>query len=196
MDENTPQSELELQIQAVRVEAEKRDSEPYKIRRKSKAPSQLLNGLVRFSLLGAVVMMGYISLHYIPAYFNPSKYLNANKQYVSSKRLDTNESGALVGHYLDVTSVKKTYLRQGQALRVQYLRPDNSNIELRIKRCRSVFLIEVFKCEVVGEKVVQITEGQNGTQRFIFEDKGFYMLEERVSGQTNSKDFRVVWSRV
>lgn len=140
--------------------------------------------------------MCYVSLHYIPAFANPKTIIAVSDSNQSATRLDSERSGFLLGAYLDAFSVKRTYLRNGQSIQAQYALPDGMDIELSIKRCNPVFVLEVFQCDVVGEKTILITNDKTGTQRFIFQGKGFYMFDERIIKQKAQDDYRVVWSRV
>lgn len=196
MDDIFHNSVLEQQIEETRMAAEHRDFGKVKAKRRPRKPSALLSGLVSVSAFAMGGMICYISLHYVPAFLSPSNYLNMPEGNPSATRLDTTEASPIIAHYLDFTSVKRTHLRKGQALQVQYTRPENANIELEITRCKSAFLVEVFKCEAVGTKSIQIKDGVIGTHRFFFEDAGFYRLRERVRGVTSQDHYRVVWSRI
>ncbi|WP_416877866.1 hypothetical protein [Litorimonas sp.] len=140
----------------------------------------------------------YVSLHYMPAFVDTRKIIAASKLDQSSTRLQDENSGFLLKAYWDAFSIRRTYLRDGQSIQAQYALPAGTELELGIKRCRPAFILEVFNCEVIGEKSFKITDDQTGTQRFQFQGKGFYLFEEKLSGvsaDTKSISYRVVWSR-
>lgn len=141
----------------------------------------------------------YVSLHYMPAFVSTRKVISVSHLDQSSTRLKDEQSHFLLGAYWDAFSLKRTYLRDGQSIQAQYALPVGSVLELGIKRCRPAFILEVFKCDVIGEKSFTITHDETGTQRFKFQGKGFYLFEEKVSGlpaDASTKPYRVVWSRV
>ncbi len=139
--------------------------------------------------------MCYVSLHYIPAFFNPKKIIGISNATQSVNSVKAEKEGFILGAYLDAFSLKRTYLRDGQTIQASYDLPDGMDIELSIKRCRPIMIVEVFKCENVGEKTVLITNDRSGTQQFKFQGKGFYMFDERIVRKTSGESFRVVWSR-
>ncbi len=140
----------------------------------------------------------YVSLHYMPAFVSAREVIADSKQNQSSARLKDENSPFILKAYWDAFSVKRTYLRSGQTIQAQYALPPGTELELEIKRCRPAFLIEVFSCDVIGEKSFTITKDQTGTQRFQFQGKGFYLFDEKVSGLSpdSTEQYRVVWSRV
>jgi hypothetical protein len=186
---------LEQQIEQTRLAAEARDSGRYKIKRRRK-PTGFLSSIASLCFLSAGAVFCYVSLHYVPAFLSSTNYVDMPEVNQSATRLNTAETNSFTSHYLDFTSVKQAYLRKGQALQVQYTRPENANIELEITRCKSAFLVEVFKCESVGTRHIEIKGGAIGTHRLFFEDAGFYRLKESVRGAASGDNYRVVWSRI
>lgn len=141
----------------------------------------------------------YVSLHYMPAFVSSRKIIAVSNLDQSSTRLKEEKNHFLLQAYWDAFSLKRTYLRNGQSIQAQYALPPGTELELGIKRCRPAFILEVFKCDVIGEKSFKITNDQTGTQRFQFQGKGFYLFEEKLKGispDAPPHSYRVVWSRV
>ena len=140
----------------------------------------------------------YVSLHYMPAFVDTRKVIAISNLDQSSTRLKEEKSSFFLKAYWDAFSLRRTYLRDGQSIQAQYALPVGTELELGIKRCRPAFILEVFNCEVIGQKSFKITNDQTGTQRFQFQGKGFYIFEEKLSGispDTKTTSYRVVWSR-
>lgn len=141
----------------------------------------------------------YASLHYMPAFVDTRKIIAISNFNQSSTRLKEEESNFFLKAYWDIFGLKRTYLRNGQSIQAQFALPAGTELELGIKRCRPALILEVFNCEVIGEKSFKITDKQTGTQRFQFQGKGFYLFDEKllgVSPDTKIEPYRVVWSRV
>ncbi len=141
--------------------------------------------------------MCYTALHYIPAYLGTHKILAMTQIDDSASRLvDDGSQRATFMAYLDFFEIKRAYLRPGQSIQAQYDLPEGATLELSIRQCRPAFIIEIFDCQIVSEKTARVVNDKVGTQRFIFQDKGFYLFDERVT-LPNGKagKYRVVWSR-
>lgn len=162
-------------------------------KKKSLGLGRTFGSAISLSLGG---MLCYVSLHYLPAFFNPKEIIGVSNATKSVNAVQAEKNNFVLGAYIDAFSVKRTYLRDGQAIQASYDLPAGMDIELTIKRCRPILVVEVFKCENVGEKTVLINNDRTGTQRFKFQGKGFYMFDERIIRQAKGQDYRVVWSRV
>jgi len=164
-------------------------------RKKSMGIGRAIGSALSLILGGALC---YVSLHYMPAFVSAREVIADTNQNQSSVRLKDENSPFILKAYWDAFSVKRTYLRSGQTIQAQYALPPGMELELEIKRCRPAFLVEVFNCDVIGEKSFTITNDQTGTQRFQFQGKGFYLFDEKVSGLSpdSTQQYRVVWSRV
>jgi hypothetical protein len=137
----------------------------------------------------------YVSLHYIPAFFNPKKIIGVTNATQSVSSVEAQKNNFILSAYVDAFSLKRTYLREGQSIQASYDLPLGMDIELSIRRCKPVVIVEVFKCDNVGEKIVLIQNDRTGTQQFKFQGKGFYMFDERIIRQSGDDEFRVIWSR-
>jgi|GEM_PF-4221514 len=83
--------------------------------------------------------------------------------------------------------MRKTYLRSGQAIRAQYVIPEGATLELTIRYCKPDFVREIFECEVIGEKKEVITSGTVGTQKFVFQNAGFYTVPQLKQDRFSNK---------
>ena len=141
-------------------------------------------------------MMCYVALHYIPAYMQPQKVLSMSHADTAASRLkDRNPLEKLVAPYWDAFKSKRTYLRGGQIIQAQYVLPEGASLDLHIRQCRRLWVIEVFHCQVLSVETLQITDDTLGTQAFRFKDTGFYHFQEVVTLPAGETDYRVVWSR-
>ena len=139
----------------------------------------------------------YVALHYIPAYLGLQKVIAFSELDNSAARLAKDDELSVLSAYMDPLRIKRTYLRAGQSMQVQYALPEGSNMEIKINRCRAAFIVEIFKCDIVSQKKLVVKNDKVGTQRFTFEEKGFYLFDETVIQKTaKQQKFRVVWSRI
>ncbi|WP_409434052.1 hypothetical protein ACJ3XI_05995 [Litorimonas sp. RW-G-Af-16] len=140
-------------------------------------------------------MMCYVALHYVPAFTSTHKVLSFSNGDTSAARLQNrNPVQKLLGPYADAFSLKRTYLRAGQSIQVQYAIPAGAKMDLNIVQCRRLWVIEVFTCQTVSRKHVEVTK-KVGTETFRFQDTGFYFFDETVTLGEKGKDYRVVWTR-
>jgi len=141
--------------------------------------------------------MFYIALHYIPAYLGFQKVVAMSDLDTSASRLAKDDPVSLLSAYLDPFRLKRTYLRAGQTIQVQYVLPEGTELKIYINRCRSAFIVEIFQCDVVSQEKAIVKNDKVGTQHFQFQEAGFYLFDEVVDqGNTPERNYRVVWSRV
>ena len=139
----------------------------------------------------------YVALHYIPAYLGLQKIIAFSELDNSAARLAKDDEFSILSAYIDPFRIKRTYLRAGQSMQMQYALPEGSKLEIEINRCRAAFIVEIFKCEVVSQKKLVVKNDKIGTQRFTFNQEGFYLFDETVIQRTAKQEkFRVVWSRI
>lgn len=139
----------------------------------------------------------YVALHYIPAYLGLQKIIAFSELDNSAARLAKDDEFSVLSAYMDPFRIKRTYLRAGQSMQIQYALPEGSKLEIEINHCRAAFIVEIFKCEVVSQKKLVVKNDKIGTQRFTFDEEGFYLFDETVIQRTAKQEkFRVVWSRI
>ena len=118
--------------------------------------------------------MFYISLHYIPAYLGHQKIIALSNFDNSASRLAKDDGFSILSAYIDPFRLKRTYLRAGQSIQVQYAIPEGSVLEINIIQCQTAFIYEIFKCEPVTKKTSIVRNDKVGSQRFKFKNAGFY----------------------
>ena len=129
----------------------------------------------------------YTAMHYVPAF--------RSTDVVESKQ---NRSDALMavddGHpftpYIDHLQLKRTYVKPGSTLSVQY-RTDGTPVDLYITQCRNIPVVEVYSCDPVAVREVKVSD-RSGRREFRFQDGGFYHFSEKASDDAR---YRVVWRR-
>jgi hypothetical protein len=159
-------------------------------------------GMLRSLFTGLSLLFGgamiYVAMHYVPAYVKPQKVLK-----LASGEIEKPKQGALsersvfgkyIGPYVDMFSMERSFLQAGQTVDVKYALPKGSTMDVKIRQCRRLWIVEVFTCQIVNEQVVRV-DGSRGTQRFTLSDGGFYHFDERVNLSDESADYRVIWKR-
>jgi len=142
-------------------------------------------------------IMCYTAMHYLPAYVNKTTILSYTNADTSAARLNsTSPVKSVIQPYLELFDLKRTYLRPGQRIQVQYDIPKNAKLNLTIKRCARNVLFEVYKCQVVGERKVTVSNKTIGTQEFRFQEGGFYLFDDEIVRTASKKtDYQVIWRR-
>lgn len=163
-------------------------------RRQAKQMGYIRSIFSAISLLFGALMI-YVTLHYLPAFLQPQKILGMTDTQLTSARLkDEGPIRKLMGPYADLFTMKRTYLRSGQTIQAQYAMPPGAVMTLKIKQCRSLWIVEVFECQVVSKQSIRITN-PTGSKSFQFPETGFYHFDESVKLPKGKGDYRVVWVR-
>ena len=140
--------------------------------------------------------MFYIALHYIPAYLGLQKIVAFSKLDNSASRLAKDNPSSILSAYIDPFRLKRTYLRQGQSIQVQYALPEGAELKILVNQCKAAFIVEIFKCNVISQETSFVKNDRVGTLKFKFQDAGFYVFDEIITQtKTPHESFRVVWSR-
>ena len=159
-------------------------------------------GIVRTMFSGLSLLFGalmiYIGFHYIPAFVKPTEIIKlADSSHVNSakKSLDRDSFyGKFVGPYVDMFQMERAYITAGQDVSIRYNLPTGAQLDIAIHQCRRVWVVEIFKCQIVNEQVVQIN-GTKGSQKFKLPNTGFYHFSERVQLRDGSENYRIMWTR-
>jgi len=141
--------------------------------------------------------MLYSALHYIPSYFGSHKVLSlSNLDSAAALMAPSKSDRNILSPYMDLFEVKRTYLRPGQRIQAQYDLERGTVVELRIRRCQQQFILEVFDCNVIGEKTMTVRHKTTGSHEFTFKEAGFYLFDEKVIKQgSGKKPSYVTWRR-
>lgn len=152
--------------------------------------------LSALSLLAGLGMI-YVSMHYLPALFHPQSAIDLRSSTIKDRRDLSVRSkyGPILGPYIDAFFMKRTYLEGGQSIEIHYNLPIGAELELAIQQCRRIFVIEVFKCDVIASKAVTVRGGETGRRTFNFPNTGFYHFDDRLTLENPDQPYRIVWSR-
>ena len=150
-------------------------------------------GPVRFVFSWMALALGisslYTAAHYIPAFRSVDVVESGTDLERSDVLFDVEDTNPLAP-YLDHFQLKRTYVKPGSTLSVQY-RTDGAPVDLFITQCRNVPVLEVFHCDPVAVREVGISD-RSGRREFRFREGGFYHLGEHAPDDAR---YRVVWRR-
>ena len=129
----------------------------------------------------------YTAMHYVPA-FRSTDVVESRQD--RSDALLAVDDGHPFTPYIDHLQLKRTYVKPGSTLSVQY-RTDGTPVDLFITQCRNIPVLEVYRCDPVAVREVKVTD-RSGRREFRFQDGGFYHFSER---SVDDARYRVVWRR-
>lgn len=140
--------------------------------------------------LGAFIDLGQI--------IGQSQSMRAKKTAQNTTRESIEKQTALT-KIIDNQFRNKVYLRAGQSIQASYAIPPSANIELVIKQCKSLPVIEVFNCKNIAEQRRTISSGTSGMLQFSVSVAGFYNFSSTASKLRNEmidpQEYRVFWQR-
>lgn len=147
-------------------------------------------------LFGAA--MFYVALHYIPAFVNPKQILKFASDGTSATNTYNFENKSslqkVLGPYADLFHMDRAYMKSGQSINFKYDLPEGAHVKVEIVQCRRAWVIEIFKCGVVGQYSSQ-TKRQRGIESFVLKDSGFYHFREQTFGLKDDASYSTVWRR-
>lgn len=158
-----------------------------------------------FVLVGAGFTL-YCSLFYVGAFIDIGKIIGVS-QYVRAQKAQQNIPSIadaaprnILSPIMDGFAINRIYMRKGQSILATYSLPSGAQLSLSIQQCKSKPIIEVFSCEVLGVKNVEILNRSNGFIEFIVSEPGFYYFEDNVIKLPNTSlkpyyDYNIVWQR-
>lgn len=146
----------------------------------------LMTGLT-LSFAGATV---FVALHYVPAKVSPTQIMRVSD--LDETMLSDRATGfmSLIAPYWDSLQSRRTYVRAGDTVEVQYRIDGGQTLDLVVERCARQWVREVFNCNVEAQQVVRV-DRRRGHHRFQFNAEGFYRFRE-----VQSQESRVIWRRV
>lgn len=151
-------------------------------------------GTVISILLGLTLC--YAGLHYVPTLLKPAAVVDSVVSPAQGSQLDMDRDRVKrVGAYAQNFFLRRTYLRAGQGLQVNYDLPVGTELELQIRQCRRLFIIEVFHCHLVSEETITISNRTEGRRGLRFPEAGFYHFSETVRTPIPGEPYQVIWSR-
>jgi len=142
-------------------------------------------------------LMCFSAMHYAPAYMGSNEVLSlSNLDSAAARMIPGKNNRNMLTPYMDLFEIKRTYLRPGQRIQAKYNLSQGTVVELRIRRCQQQFILEVFDCNVIGEKKMTVENKTSGSHEFMFEEAGFYLFDERVVKKSeSSKKSYITWRR-
>lgn len=143
-------------------------------------------------------LMIYVGFHYIPAFVNPSQVIKlASNHGVSSTSPALKEEspfGNIIGPYIDMFTMDRAYINGGQSVEVKYNLPSGAKMDIIIRQCRRLWVVEIFECQIVSEQKLRI-DSRRGKQSFTLPQTGFYHFHENITLANPKDNYRVIWAR-
>ena len=159
-------------------------------------------GLSRSIFSGLSLLFGgfmvYVSLHYIPAFIQPKQVLqfaSGDSAALNTYDFDRNSKfHNLFGPYLKLFHLDRAYMKAGQQIDVKYDLPEGAYAKLEIFQCRQAWVVEIFKCDVIGQ-FQSTTKRRSGVQSFALSQNGFYHFKQEVMDVLEGEPYRILWER-
>jgi hypothetical protein len=147
------------------------------------------------SVLGILTLI-YIGLHYLPAFFSSPSATPSTQptQVTMADKRDQNIISSLVDRIEDHVLRRASY-RAGQRLSAVYAIPEDASLNIHIKRCHSLPIVEIVRCNAASETIVTISDKQAGRRSLSLPEDGFYHLSETISPPYTEADYQLVWTR-
>ena len=142
--------------------------------------------------------MIYVSLHYIPAFIQPKQvlqFVSGDSAALNTYDFDRNSKfHNWFDPYLKLFHLDRTYMKSGQQVDVKYDLPEGASAKLEIVQCRQAWIIEIFKCDVIGQ-FNSTTKRRSGVQSFALNQNGFYHFKQEVMDVPEGEPYRILWER-
>ena len=156
--------------------------------------SKRLLGTAASLILGLTLC--FAALHYVPTLMRPTQVVDSLVSPSKKSMLEIDRSRLQrFGVYAESFLLRRTYLRAGQGLTVHYSIPEGATLDLHIKQCRRMFILEVFHCTAISQQTVTIDNNMAGQRALKFAEPGFYHFDETVTLTNPGGDYRLVWVR-
>jgi len=163
-------------------------------------------GLTRGIFTSIVILFGafmyYIAMHYVPALANPGKVVRfANQGGTLPPGVnefefeDPSALEQLLRPYFKLFVLDRSYMRAGEAIEIRYEIPEGTTVDLDIVQCRRIWVVEIFKCDIVNQFTVT-KKTRRGIATYALGNHGFYHFRHRVNGLKAEDHYRLVWERV
>lgn len=163
-------------------------------KRATRMSSKRLLGTAASLILGLTLC--FAALHYVPTLLRPTQVVDSLVSPSKKSMLEIDRSRLQrFGVYAESFLLRRTYLRAGQGLTVHYSIPEGATLDLHIKQCRRMFILEVFHCTAISQQTVTIDNNMAGQRALKFAEPGFYHFDETVTLTDPGGDYRLVWVR-
>lgn len=151
------------------------------------APSSV-RGLLGIGLLILSGALLYTSLPYAGSFVDIGKVVGVSKL---DRQVEVLRSGLV-----NTAPVKKVYLRAGQSLIVDYSLPQSAQLELKVMRCKSRPILEVWSCKDPVTQTLLVENEKIGVRQITAPQAGFYYFTDTVSlSGSPQSDYQLTWKR-
>jgi len=168
-----------------------------KVKRQTKRAHRksTLSGPIAIMKVIVFLMTLYALAQYVPAFINFKKIITQTSPQAGAQTLvEKRNNWGIAAPLREYAKMNKAYMRAGQSLQVQYVLPRDAKATLTIKQCKPAPFIEAFRCDVVAEDKIDLSNDTVGTRRIAFQNTAMYLLESEV--QITSDDrFDIKWQR-
>ncbi len=148
----------------------------------------------------------YCSLFYVGAFVDVgevvgiSQSVRAEKAQKNITEMQRTKKRTLFSPIIENFSTNRIYMRKGQSILATYSLPNRTKLSLNVIQCKSQPILEVFKCEPLGQRKTVIRNRTTGFIEFTVTEPGFYYFEDEVIKTPNTEltayvDYRIVWQR-
>ena len=179
---------------AARVDAAKQTKSARKQQRdmKIQAATRVPVLLMR---LGAVLMVLYALVLYVPAFINIKPLiLQTDTHSGAQTKIDNRNTLGPFAAISDKFKLNKGYMRKGQSFQAQYILPENATAILTVKRCARFIFIEAFYCKDIQAQTTDLSSETVGTRRFHAKDSAMYVFESQVTVNKGQR-YDITWQR-
>jgi hypothetical protein len=154
-----------------------------------------LSGPIAIMKVIVFLMTLYALAQYVPAFINFKKIITqTSPQSGAQTLLEQRNNWGIAAPLRDYVKMNKAYMRAGQSLQVQYVLPEDAKASLTLKQCRPAPFIEAFRCDVVAETVIDVSNDTVGTRRITLNHSAMYLLQSEVQVGSDDK-FDIKWQR-
>jgi hypothetical protein len=164
---------------------------------------QILSSLL---VLGSIAFVVYCSSLYFGAFVDvgevvgSSQTIRAEKAKASIRQVPRIRQNSFISPISDYLATDRLYIRRGQSVLATYSLPKSSKLYLSIQQCKTIPVIEIFKCTPVGEQSKSISNKTTGFVEFSASRPGFYHFQDRAVKLSRKQliantDYRVSWQR-
>lgn len=138
----------------------------------------------------------YAGLHYSPISARPTQDLEfvVSPSKTNALEMDSSRFHRFIVHAQSFL-LRRTRVQAGQGLTVVYSLPEGAILDVEIKRCDRLIIVEVFRCNVVSTQTLRVENKTDGRRSLQFSEPGFYHFDETVTLQEPDQKYQLVWVR-
>ena len=148
----------------------------------------------------------YCSFFYAGAFLDVGKIVGVSqtqRAHIAKRNIADKPAATKREFYsplIDAFKVNRIYLRKNQSIIATYSLPTNTSMTLRIKQCKAIPGVEVFKCTFVGQQEKTIRNKTSGFVKFVASEPGFYYFENTAIKAPSTElkqnhNYKIIWQR-